>query len=358
MSIPAVASMVAAGLFAVYFGLCVVTVGMAVRKQRADSRREQFRDRLRQELFERQQRDDPDWETWIVSLSTTERAVLTAVVERYLRLVTGSQEETLLEVADTLDLGSRADARLDESASVPRLSALTTLSMLSYPLSIERIEATCTDTQRVREAAARLLYERRDDYQTASERGTKLLLWDGGESLSIYGLETLSLLNSGAETPLFGLAEREADTWDRSVLVQVCRVLEETQTVDSSISFDWLVAVLDDPDPTVRAAAIRALTPHGWRDNLRERLDLDALTDDPAPRVRRAAYDLLAEWGDEAARGALLRAVCRERDSRCQLVAVQSLERLDIDPPMDDPTFPAVAWRWLQAERNSERGVG
>lgn len=350
-----VVGLAAGGLFAVYLCLCAVTVAIAVWKRHRDRHRQQCRQRVRTELFEQQQREDPDWEAWIGSLSTTEREVLGTVVERYLRLVTGSQQETLLDVADLLKLGPRADAELDTSAVVPRLRALATLSLLSYPVAISRLEATCTDSQRVREAAARLLYERRDEYLNAGERGTDLLLWTGTDPLSIYGLDTLALLNSGSDTPLLALAATAADTWDQAVLVQVCRVLERTQTVDPEATFDWLVPLLSAPDPTVRAAAVRALTPHGWRDNLRERVDIDTLTADTDPRVRRAVYELLAEWGDEAAKEALISGICKENDSRCQLVAVRCLGTLDIEPPLANPGWPEQAWNWLQAEQAGKR---
>lgn len=354
MSIPLV-GLLAAGLFTLYLTLCTVTVGITVQKRRNDQHHDHIRQRVRAEMFERQEQTDSSWEEWIDSLSATEREILGSVVERYLRLVTGSQEEKLLEVADALELGSRADARLDRSAVIPRLRALATLSVLSYPVAVSRLEATCTDTQRVREAAARLLYERREEYPDAGIRGTEFLLWNGTDPLSIYGLDTLALLNSGSETPLLTLAETAADTWDQAVLVQVCRVLERTQTVDPEASFEWLLPLFSASDSTVRAAAVRALTPHGWRENLRDRTDIDALITDPDPQVRRAAYEVLAEWGDEVARDTLVRGISQETDSRCQLIALRGAAELDINPSVDDDIWPEETWTWLQAERASER---
>jgi hypothetical protein len=341
----------AGGLFVIFAALSVLAIGISAWKRRLDTITARSRETVRQKLFEQQERSDPEWERWIESLSATERDRLVSVLDRYLRVVEGEQRETFLNVAAALDLGERSDAALERAAVVPRLRALATLAMLEYPLSVDRLLETCSDTQRTREAAARLLYERRDEYENAAEVGSELILWDGEEPMTVYGLETLAGLNTGAATPVLHQASDAVATWEQSIIIQVCFVLEQTEQIDPDAPIDWLFPLLEHESRTVRTAAVRAFKQQGWRDAVRTRLDLRSLITDNAPNVRQATYEVLAYWGDEQAREYLEWATVTEADERCQLVAVRGL--LSLDTPREgfsDQTGLRKAWRWVEAE--------
>jgi len=158
--------------------LSVVTVGLSVVNGRTDRNRSTARTRVREGLFERQLADDPDWEEWIAGLSPTEREELESVLERYLRNVSGAERRQYQQIARHLGMGERADEVLDRDAVVPRLRALARLSLLSYPIDRTRLFETCLDSRRTREAAARLVYERRDEFEYPGIVGTLFVLWD------------------------------------------------------------------------------------------------------------------------------------------------------------------------------------
>jgi hypothetical protein len=351
MSTTVLVGIIASGLFVVFIVLSVLAIGISAWKRRGDTIRARSRETVRQELFEHQERANPEWDQWIDSLSATERESLIAVLDRYLRVLEGEQRETFLDVATALGLGERSDAALEHSAVVPRLRALATLAMLEYPISVDRLFETCSDTQRTREAAARLLYERRDEYENAAAVGSKLIIWDGNEPMTIYGLETLAELNTGTETPLLHQAADAVSAWKQSVVIQVCFVLEHTEQIDPDAPIEWVFPLLEHESPTVRTAAVRAFKQQGWRETVRTRLDLRSLITDNAPNVRQATYEVLTYWGDEQAREYLEWATVTEADERCQLVAVRGL--LSLETPREgfsDQIGLRKAWNWVEAE--------
>ncbi|SDY71373.1 HEAT repeat domain-containing protein [Halopenitus persicus] len=342
---------IASGLFIVFIVLSLLAIGFSVWKRREDTIKARSRDTVRQKLFEQQERANPEWTQWVDSLSATERENLIAVLDRYLRVVEGEQRETFLDVAAALGLGERSDAALEQSAVVPRLRALATLAMLDYPISVDRLFETCSDTQRTREAAGRLLYERRDEYENAARLGSELILWDGNHPMTIYGLETLAELNTGTETPLLYQAMDSISVWKESVVIQVCFVLEHTEQIDPDAPIGWLFPLLEHESSTVRTAAVRAFKQQGWRDTVRNRLDLRSLITDNAPNVRQATYEVLTYWGDEQAREYLEWATITEADERCQLVAIRGL--LALETPREgfsDQIGLRKAWHWVEAE--------
>lgn len=351
MSTTVLLGIVASGLLVIYVALSVLAISIAAWKQRLDGITAQSRETVRQKLFKQQEHSNPEWEQWIESLSATERDRLVSVLDRYLRIVEGEQRETFVDVAAALDLGERSDAALDQSTVVPRLRALATLAMLDYPLSVDRLLETCSDTQRTREAAARLLYERRDEYENAAELGSKLILWEGKEPMTVYGLETLAKLNTGGETPLLYQAKDAVSTWEQSVIIQACFVLEHTEQVDPDAPIDWLFPLLDHESPIVRTASVRAFKQQGWRKTVRSRLDLRSRITDESSNVRQATYEVLTYWGDEQAREYLEWATITEADERCQLVAIRGL--LSLETPREgfsDQFGLRKAWNWIEAE--------
>lgn len=352
LSLPSTTNLglLAVGLFTLFVLIALSTVGISGLKRRSDRIESRSRETVRNELFRRQAQVDPDWDRWIDSLSKTEREALKSVLERYLRLVEGSQRDTFLEVADVLDLGSRADAILDRSDIVPRLQALSTLSHLEYSVSKDRLFRTCSDAKETREAAARLLYERRGAYENAAEYGTRLLLWEGREPLSVYGLETLAVLNTGSNTPLLHEANEHVTTWSESTVVQVCLVLEHIEQIEADAPVEWLFPLLEHDEPSVRSAAIKAFKQHGWRSDVRDRTDVRSLIADDDPGVRQATYEVLTYWGDAEAREQLEWATITEDDERSQLVAVRGLVSLGTDQRDGQDAWPAGAWQWILAE--------
>jgi len=338
------------GFGGTFVALAAVTMGVSVRGRRRDRRRVKGRESVRRELLEYAYSEDREWESWLKTLSGRERAQLEPVLERYLRTVSGRDRERFLELASVIELGRRADEALDTTDVPRRLQALSTLAVVEHPVEIERLVETCSDNRRTREGVARLLYERRHEYDAPAAAGTELMLAEGTEPLTIYGMETLFDLNRGRETPLLALASERAGEWNPAVLVQVCRVLEFCQITAADASFEWLLALFEHETPAVRASAVRVLKGQGWRRSLREELPYRTLIGDDDPEVRQAVYETLAYWGDADARQLLEWAVVDESDPRCQLVAIRGLVSMGADPAVEHRGWPVTAWRWIEAE--------
>ena len=343
---------VAIAIAAVFVGFAVITVAASIRAASADRRRTAARERIRTQLFERVSRDEPEWETWVETLSDRERRQLISVVDRYLRTVRGDEREAYLAVARALNMGEQADAALDKSETLPRLKALSRLTLLDYPISERRLLETCLDDPRIREAAARLLYERREEFERPRALGTVLLVWDGREPLSARGVETLYDLNRANPVVLLSQGRFSSYRWETPVLVQVCTVLGSCRTPARYERFEWALWLFDHEDPTVRAAAIELFEGLGWRSDLRAAIPFRQLVTDEDSRVRRATYRTLAQWGDQHAHHLLEWAVVDEDDPRAQLDAVRALASLDGNPDRDQPGWPNETWAWVRAERD------
>lgn len=335
-----------------FIGLSTATLGIAVWKRQVDRRQQRAQKMVREELFERREWADPEWHSWVTSLSGHERTALVTLLKQYLRVIEGPQRDLYLELADALDLGkeARRDAGSDDSDIVTRLEALSTLTKLEQAVPLYELWHFCHGTQRTREAGARLVHKHLEEYERPGACGTDLIVWDGQEPMTIYGLATLMELNDGAGTPLLELAEQTASSWSEEVLIQACTVLGFTRATNPDTSFDWLIPLFDHEQPEVRAAAVRALKQQGWRISLRERIDFDALINDNSPQVRRATYNVLTYWGDADARQLIKKAAISERDGRCQMTVVRAFLALDMDPLTDHPSWPEDAWNWVQAD--------
>lgn len=343
---------------AVFVTLAVVTVGIAVRRRRRDRQRTEVRSQIRRELFERRDSDDPRWKEWTTGLSTAEREELAAVLERYLRTVAGSEARFFRSLAETLEMGVEADRTLDRDTVIPRQRALARLTVLDYPLTEARLLETCLDDPQVREATARLLAQRRDEFEKPRELGTAMLIWDGQEPLTAEGLQTLYDLNDGNPLPLLSQGFWSGHQWQPTVLAQVCTVLGHCHGTVRAERFEWVFERFDHDSPVVRAAAIRVFRGTGWRGDVRERLPFRQLVTDEDPRVRRATYEVLTYWGDDRARELLEWAVIDEDDPRTQLIAVRGLVSMEADPLRDQPGWPTESWDWVRAELEAgQRGA-
>ena len=332
------------------------TLSLSAIRQLQDRRRDEIRGRLRRELLDQRRQGDGVDEEWIDGLSRAELEELEAVVERYLRLLSGRQREQFQSIATTLGIGERADRTLDRPGVTPRLRALASLSLLEYSIGRTRLLDTCLDTRRTREAAARLVEQRRDSFADAAITGTTLLLFRRERPLSRYGLKTLYDLNDADPLPILIRASRDAGKWEPALLIQVCTVLEHCRAVVQPRHFEWVFDLFDHEQPLVRAGAIGIFQRHGWRRELRSRLPFRELVADEDPRVRRRTYEVLAAWNDDEARQLLGRAVIDEEDSRCQLVAVRALASLETDPDRTSPGWPDEAWEWVDAELRVDTG--
>lgn len=324
-------------------GIGLVTYGLSVQRDRRDELRGDARDRVRGELFDRLGREEPGWESWVGRLSRRERRELRELLDGLLRDLHGRERARLVDLGLALGIDERARANLGSERIHDRLRALAWLALLEEPVDEERLFETCADDPRTRAAAARLLYV--CDRPRAGELGTSLLIWEGSRPLSVFGLDTLYVLNRAGSTPLLYRGSTAAGDWDPALLVQVCTVLRHCPSTDAPTeAFDWLRALLAHESPTVREAAIGAFAGRGWRPALRERIDAEALVADPDPSVREAAYGLLAAWGDRPAVELLERAVRGEEDDRCRLAAVRALYGNGID------AGDGRTWAWVRAE--------
>ena len=77
-------------LLCVLIVIALSTVGESIRAARRDRREAAAVSRVTSGLFDRLDADDPDWAGWVEDLSSIEERVLRARVDRYLRVLAGS----------------------------------------------------------------------------------------------------------------------------------------------------------------------------------------------------------------------------------------------------------------------------
>ena len=333
--------------------VATITLGLSVLRRHRDRRSERRDVRIQRAVFGKLAEPEPDWDAFVDELSRGEQRAAERILESLLRDVRGTVREQLLDAARALKLGPRAERRLRSKDVVDRQLGLTTLALLDHPIPIERISEMRTEPVTLREPAARLLYERREEFDSASNRGTWLLLSRGKDVLTVYGVETLFRLNRRGATPLLTIGYRHAHRWQPDLTVQVLAVLSRCQVTTSTEAFGWVCESLDHDDPAVRAAAVSAFGNLGWHAELRAKLSLGTTLDDPNQRVRRAAYRVLGRWGDDQARAWLRWALVTEFDPMSRVSLCRALAEAagtDVDGPAlaDNP-----AWEWIVAERDA-----
>lgn len=334
----------------------VTSAGLAL----FDRRRDRARPRLVEELFVRLDRPDPNWSGWVWELSLTERFVLRRLVARYLRQLRGGERDRLVALAEALGVGEDATALLSSRTVTNRLRGLVWLTLLERKVSTERLRECCTDHPATRAGAARLLSAAGGP--DATRDATALLLWSGEERLSVFGLDTLYRLNRRDATPLLSHADAEAVWWSKGLVVQALTVLAHCQSTERTDQFAWLPALLDHDSPQVRAMALVAFARHGWRRELRERVDAERALADPEPAVRTAAYELFGQWADRESIDWLRYGVYNEPDDRARLAAARTLERTDgfeglteREGKLGEDAARTVAW--AEAETRAPRRV-
>jgi hypothetical protein len=303
--------------------LCL-TVGLSLVRARNRRRRESVRERLRGGLLERLYGpENPGWAEWVDSLSERERFVLENLLEEYLRELEGADMERLRGLGPALGINDRARTRLESGDAFTRLNALTWLALLGDAPDVSILEKHCTGTARERAAATRALYV--TDRENVATVGVDLLLGDSPEPFSVFGIDTLYRVAETDPGPLFARAVADYREWDPALQAQVLLVTRRLNTVVGDADLSWIVDLAASPAERTRIEAIRTLGGFGWRQSLREQVDVDALASDPSSRVRTSVYRTLGEWGDQEATDALLRTVTDETDKRARVAATQEL---------------------------------
>jgi hypothetical protein len=336
---PATAVVIASLLLSVL----LLTLGYSLRRARKRRRREALRGDLRGDLLDRLYGpDDPAWAAWVDTLSTRERSVLEELLEEYLRELDGADARRLTGLGSALGIDDRARRRLESGDSYARLDALTWLALLRDAPDVATLQAHCTATPRERAAATRALYV--SERENVASVGVDLLLGDSPGAFSVFGIDTLYRVAKNDPGPLFARAAADYRGWDPALQAQVLLVCRELNTVVGDADLSWVLALTASPAERTRVEAVHTLGGFGWRQSLRERVDVDALTSDPSPVVRASAYRTLGEWDDEAATDALLEAAAAEPDERARVVAARALVARE-----DDVAIPAslsAAWSW------------
>lgn len=347
-----------AAVSAAVIAVGATTVSLSVVNAHRRGRREAAREQIRGELFEELYADEPDWDAWTGDLGRGERGELLDLLDAYLRRLRGEERERLRSLAETLGIHARARRSLAHGED--RLEGLTWLALLGEPIDPERLRRHA-DTTVLRAAAARVLYE--SDQPDAPVVGTDLLLGEGQQPLTAFGLDTLYRLNHGGETPLLRAAAERADAWDPRVVEQTLAVLRFCQIVEPGERFAWVVPLLDHDAPRVRLGAMGVVERHGWREGFRERIDIDARFADPHPSVRIGAFAALASWADDEALETLRRHLADAETDRERLLGTRYLAAAAPTVPLPrTPELEPFA-DWVAAEatagglRRLKRGV-
>ncbi|ADD04715.1 uncharacterized protein Nmag_1131 [Natrialba magadii ATCC 43099] len=320
-----------------------------------DGRRTAARAEIAPAILTRLDQDDPEWDGWYRELSLIERYVARQVVASYLRRIRGHERAQLVRFAEDVGIVDHARSLLGNPLLFNRLRGLVWLTLLEYPVSIERLRATSTSHPETRAAAARLLAV--SDAPEASQNGTALLCWSGEDRLSTFGLDTLYQLNNTDATALLTLTATDGVWWDEGLLVQALTTLGYCQSTQELAQFEWLLPLLEHDSPRVRSATLIALGQHGWRWRLRDRIDVERALTDPEPQVRTAAYDLFSRWGDSDSIEWLQYGVVSDPDERSRLAAVRFLNRSGTSLPeaTDDAVVRTIDW--VRAEHATQRRV-
>lgn len=337
----------AVGIAVVSICTGVLTLALAMIRYRRDRVREQRQEHLRAGLFDRLDETDPAWGEWVRSLSRGEQRELRWLLDAYLRRFRGKEYESLCDLARTV--GIPAEARQSLTHGGDRFRGLTWLALLGEPVEPSRLRRHCSGDPTLKAGAARTLYVA--DRADADEIGTDLILGDGTDPMSAFGLDTLYRLNRGGDTPLLEAAESAHDDWEVQVLVQVLTVLRFCQASEPGEAFEWVVPLCDHDSPRVRQAAIGVLQQHGWRSELQEQVDFEALVSDPQLSVRRAAYVALASWGDRDALGWVNWGLVGEQTDRGCLTGVRALAGSGHTDALPSKTYLEPYVEWVEAEQ-------
>lgn len=302
--------------------LVAAVLSKAVRNAERTRRQTRMEQSVRQTLYEGLAARDPDWEGLVADLSDREEDVLVRLLERGTELVSGSAAEDLSALAEAIDLRERARTKIESEKRYDRLRGLTLFIEFGWVADPEwLLECTSADRDEA-EAAIRILAN--DPNPVTRLAGVEIALRQ--PSLSVYGTHALSDLLEDDPEPLLQQLDRQ-DVDEPELLAQLLRVLVHSETATGDAPMAGVLAGLRHDSPIVREAACAVLGKYGWRAEVRDQVDLTVteLFEDPAVQVRIQAYEMLASWGDTAARAKLARAAEAETNPRALFTIARGL---------------------------------
>jgi hypothetical protein len=324
-----------------------LTVFQSVRRAAIDRRRAAAKRALGPGLLERLASDEPDWSGWLAERSPTERRVVESEVDRLLRLLTGTDRDSLCVLATRLALGRRASDPFAVRDRLGRLEALSWLALLDVPVDIDALSRRASGPDE-RAAVARICHER--DVHNGSALGTEALLRTA-DPLSLLGLDTLYRLNEADPQALLEAGAAEREHWSPALLAQVLRTIGHCEPAADDAPFEWVLACLSHEVPAVRAAAVGAIGAYNWRPAIRSRLGVLWLVADDDPAVRRAVYRHLSEHGDREDLRTIVRGAAAEPDDRALLLVAEGIAERSWPADRTPPERLEPYLEWVAAER-------
>jgi len=312
--------------------LIAAVLSKAIRNAERTRRKTRLEQSVRRTLYEGLAARDADWEGLVADLSDREEEVLVRLLERGTELVSGSAAEDLSALAEAIDLRERARTKIESENRYERLRGLTLFIEFGWVADPEwLLECTSADRDEA-EAAIRILAN--DPNPVTRLAGVEIALRQ--PSLSVYGTHVLSDLLEDDPEPLLQQLDRQ-DVEEPELLAQLLRVLVHSETATGDAPMAGVLAGLRHDSPIVREAACAVLGKYGWRAEVRDQVDLvvTELFEDPAVKVRIQAYEMLASWGDTAARAKLARAAESEANPRALFTIARGLgneAKLFLDP--------------------------
>lgn len=340
-------STIALGVLLFFIG--AATVGISVRDYRRDVRIRERRPIMTEELFSRLSDERSDWDTWVTDLSSIEQAAVRSITEQLLRELRGAEHRDLGRLALALGIDQERLRHDVKSQDLYRtLRALSWLALLDYPAVTDEAINHCTWNQATRSALARVLYE--NDDPRAGTIGVDLLVEEGTEPLSVFGLDTLYCIVRRNPTYLLDCASTEHETWNDPVLAQVLITLQHCRSGINPASITWVADCLTG-DSEIQTEALLLLGDYGWSSNIRDSVDITEFCLHPDPRVRQAAYTALSEW-DTDGLSSFADMIAKDPDDLARLVGTRVLcsqGYAEIDNP---PTQFTRTRRWVTAQSN------
>lgn len=320
-------------------------------QHRSTRRAEALRTGLRPAIIERLSADEPEWNGWVECLSERERGVLLELTKGLLRNVRGAEAAKLRRLVGELGVNERwLHDHIESREPTAQHRALTWSTLLEYRFPPDVLLEHASRPRSVRLAAARTLHETNES--ATLHAALRLLVQEGNEPLSLFGIDTLYRIANDRPDHLLDLARSDANEWDPAFFVQVLAVVRQCVSVVSPSSVVWIGEYVNDGSTDVREAAVLALGAYAWHPDVRNRLEFGRLVDDPSAAIRRATYVALDSSDGSPERELLAEAARTEEDDRARLVAVRLLHRRNDDPfdldgrieKLDPATVRTLAW--------------
>ncbi|MFB6254851.1 MAG: hypothetical protein ABEI06_09585, partial [Halobacteriaceae archaeon] len=276
----------ALGVFLALFllSLVTVTIGYVWYHNRRDLRVAATRPDIKETLLTKLRLENPEWDDWIATLSDFEIEVARDILDTYLRTLAGSDKSNLQKIGQKLGIIEESLQDIKHGNYYDKLIALSWLTLLDYQVDSDILWEHCREDPELRAGAARILYE--SDISEVQGEGTRLLLGEEDEPLTVFGQDTLFELNRNDPRFLFEYASSHYENWIDILLIQVLEVISHINRVGEGAPVQWLLEGLESDEADVRAATAIALSNYGWHDEIRNHVDIEALINDPSANVR------------------------------------------------------------------------